>query len=53
MPEQADYFKISIDDFNRIFLLHLLKDSFLYEISQIEKDAGDKDVKLNLKIGNY
>ena len=51
--DKGDQHKIDLDDFNRIFLLSLLKDSFMDVLAQIDHLAGDKSVSLSLKIENH
>ena len=44
---------LNIDDFNRIFLLAILKESFLEVLAKVEQQAQGKDIPLSLKIENY
>ena len=52
-PEKGDGHQLRIEDFNRIFLLSLLKHSFLEVLSQVEASASNRDIKLSLKIENF
>ena len=51
--DRGDGHRIQLDDFNRIFIISLLKTSFLEVFAQIEELAGDRDVKLSMKIENF
>lgn len=53
-PEKADSnYKLDLDAFNRIFILSLLKSSFLDVLARIDAQAGDRDISLAVKIENY
>ena len=51
--EKGDSHKLSLEEFNRIFLISLLKTSFLEVLGQIDEASGARDVKLSMKIENF
>jgi len=44
---------LTLDDFNRIYLLPIAKASFMEMLADVEAMADHKDVPLSLKFQNY
>ena len=51
--EQGSGISLQLEEFNRIFLIAILKSSFMEKLAEIEEVAEGKDIPLNLKIQNY